>query len=437
MTFQWVQPSLKQRKILEWWMDGSPFSTLPYILLEGSVRSAKTSTGSFSFVLWAMTNFNGEEFAFCGKTIGACRRNLVRPLKQMLAVEPGFEVKDKLSVVEGPHLVISYCGHTNVFWVFGGKDEASQDLVQGVTLAGIMFDEVLLMPLSFVWQGLNRLSRAGSKAWFTDNPESPNHQIYREILDPYQADGKLYFLRLTLDDNPALPEDAKARLKSQYPVGSVLYRRTILGLRTAAEGRVFSFFDEAPGAGYVVDTVPENFTMYLCGLDYGISNPFAAQLWGLSGGIWYVLKEYYWDSQVEKKQKSNAEYIEDLARLCYWNGERRTPVKILIPPEENGFQREVKQSKHPQLYHVRDADNAIMPGIEDLTTLLTLGKLKILRSCEKTIWGINELLWDEKKQKQGVDMFLKGGSGSPDHSADASRYIAREAAKQLRQMRLL
>lgn len=437
MTFQWVRPSLKQRKILEWWMEGSPFTALAYILLEGSIRSAKTSTGSFSFVLWVMKNFTGEEFAFCGKTIGACRRNLVRPLKQMLAAEPGFTVQDKLSVVEGPHLVISYCGHTNVFWIFGGKDESSQDLIQGVTLAGIFFDEVLLMPLSFVWQGLNRLSRTGSKAWFTDNPATPTHAIYQEILDPYQAAGKLYFLRLTLDDNPALPEDAKARLKSQYPEGSVLYRRNILGLRTAAEGRVFSFFDELPEAGFVVEQVPQNFTLYLCGLDYGIANPFAAQLWGLSGGVWYCLKEFYWDSKEERKQKSNAEYIEDLARLCYWNGDRKTPAKILVPPEEPGFQREIRQSTHQHLYNVRDADNKIMPGIEDLTTLLSLGKFKLFKDCKKTIWGLNDLLWDEKKQQQGIDMFQKGGSGSPDHACDCSRYIAREAAKQLRQMRLL
>ncbi len=440
MTFQWTKPSLKQRKILEWWMTGSPFATLAYILLEGSVRSAKTSTGSFSFVLWAMKSFDGEEFAFCGKTIGACRRNLIRPLKKMLAAEPGFIVEDKLSVVEGPHLIISYCGHTNIFWIFGGKDEGSQDLIQGVTLAGIFFDEVLLMPLSFVWQGLNRLSRAGSKAWFTDNPEMPTHEIYREVLDPYQAEGKLYFLHLTMEDNPALSEEAKARLRSQYPACSALYKRNIEGLRTAAEGRVYSFFNPEAGKGHVVGTVPSSFIQFIVPMDYGISNPFVATLWGLSGGVWYILKEFYWDSIKEKRQKSNPDYIEDLSRLITWGGQSKFPQKILVPPEENGFIKDLKragQGLHKNITGVDAADNAVMPGIEDVTTLLTLGRLKIHSDCKNTIHGLDSLLWDPKAQAQGKDMYIKGGSGAPDHAADGVRYGARYAAKILKQMGLI
>lgn len=148
------------------------------------------------------------------------------------------------------------------------------------------------------------------------------------------------------------------------------------------------------------------------------------------------IKDFEWDSLKQQKQKVNSEYLEDLARLCYTDKPIQ-PNKLLIPPEEPGFQRECKQSKHFQLYNVRDADNAILPGIEDLTTLLSLGKFKIYKKCESTIYGISNLLWDEKKQAQGIDMFIKGGSGAPDHAADCSRYIGREAAKQLRQMGLL
>jgi len=438
-AFSWKPPSPKQEQILYWWTPSSPYKDLAYFQAEGSVRCGKTVLADFSFVNWASYTFDREEFALCSKTIGTAIRNQVRPLRKVLSVEPSYEVEFKRGREEGPHLIIyqKELDHENIFWIYGGKDEASQDLIQGKTLAGILFDEPPLMPQSFINQGLARLSVEGAKAWFLNNPETPTHPLYVETLDPLRKDGKLLFLHLVMDDNPDLSEEAKNRIKSQWPVGSVLHKRYVLGLRAAAEGRVFSFFDETPGAGFVVESIPDNFTMYLCGLDYGISNPFAAQLWGLSGGIWYCLKEFYWDSVIERKQKTNPEYIEDLARLCYWNGERKAPAKILVPPEEPGFQREIKQSKHPHLFHVRDADNAIMPGIEDLTSLLSLGKWKIYYRCEKTIWGINDLLWDEKKQKQGIDMFLKGGSGSPDHSADCSRYLAREAARQLRQMRLL
>lgn len=421
-------------------MKNSPVAALAYIILEGSVRSTKTSTGSFSFVLWAMENFDGDEFAFCGKTIGACRRNLIRPLKQMLEAEPGFIVQDKLSVVEGPHLVIEYCGHKNIFWIFGGKDESSQDLIQGITLAGIFYDEVLLMPMSFVWQGLNRLTRDGSKAWFTMNPESPKHPAYVDLLDPAVEAGKAFHLHLTLDDNPALSQDTIARLKGMYPAGSVLYKRNILGLRTAAEGRVFSFFDEDPAAGYVVNSVPDHFIEFIVALDYGISNPFVASLWGLSGGVWYILNEFNWDSVKEKRQKSNPDYIEDLVRLISWQGKPIYPKKILVPPEENGFIRDLKRAGQTRanICGVDAADNKIMPGIEDITTLFSLGKCKIYGpNCPVTIHGLNNLLWDARLQEQGKDMYIKGGSGAPDHACDMVRYNARYAAKVLRQMGLI
>lgn len=404
------------------------------------MRCGKTTMASYSFINWANYTYDNEEFALCSKTKGTALRNVVRPLIKMLSVEPAYEVQFKRGGEEGSHLITlqNELDHENTFWVYGGKDEGAQDLIQGKTLAGILFDEPPLMPQSFINQGLARLSVEGAKAWFLNNPETPTHPLYVETLDPLREAKKLFFLHLVMDDNPYLSDEAKSRIKSQWPVGTVLYRRYVLGERAAAEGRVFSFFDEDLSKGFVVDKVPENFTMYLCGLDYAIGNPFAATLWGLSGGVWYILKEFYHDSIKEKKQKINAEYIEDLARLCHWNDAPKAPAKILVPPEEPGFEREIKQSKHQHLAFARDADNAIMPGIEDLTTLLALGKVKIYqKNCPVTIWAFNNLLWDPKLQAQGKDMFIKGGSGSPDHMCDANRYIGREAAKQLRQMGLL
>ena len=440
-AFIWHPPSDKQKEILYWWTPESPNHDKSYFEAEGSVRCGKTVLATFSYVNWASFNFDREEFALCSKTIGTCIRNVVMPLRKALSVEPNYNADFKRGREEGPHIVITNLdsGSENIFWVFGGKDESSQDLIQGKTLAGILFDEAPLMPQSFINQGLARLSVEGAKAWFLNNPETPTHKLYVETIDPLQEAGKLHYLHITMDDNPALSDEAKNRIKSQWPVGSVLYRRYVLGERAAAEGRVFPFFDEQPSAGYVVESVPDHFTEYLVGLDYGISNPFVAVLWGLSGGIWYILKEFNWDSAKEKKQKSNPDYIEDLARLITRNGKPVFPRKILIPPEENGFIRDLKRAgqTRPNICGVDAADNKIMPGIEDLTTLFSLGRLKILHTCPATIHGFNNLLWDAKKQQQGSDMYVKGGSGAPDHACDANRYTCRPAAKTLRQMGLI
>ncbi len=419
---------------MNWWMPESGVSDADGIILDGSIRAGKSLPESVSYIDWGMATYSGENLGMAGKTMGALRRNVIGPLKRVLPGR-GYKVHDFRSAEE-PRLEISKGRKTNYFYLFGGNNEKSQDPVLGFTGGGFYFDQVELMPKSFVETAEGRCSLDGSKLWYNCNPQGCNHWVYLEYLQKL-VEKRLLHLHFLMSDNLSLSQRTIERYERRWPKGSVFYRRNISGLWVAAEGRVYSFFDPEPGHGFVVDTIPEHFTQFLVGLDYGIANPFSAALWGLSGGVWYALQDFSWDSKKQQKQKTNPEYIEDLARLCYWNGKAVQPTKLLIPPEEPGFQREAKQSRHWQLYNVRDADNAIMPGIEDLTTLLASGHLKIWKKCEETIYGINELLWDEKKQAQGQDMYIKGGSGAPDHSADKSRYLAREAAKQLRQMRIL
>lgn len=367
-----------------------------------------------------------------GKTIGALQRNVISPLQSKFPGHIQYNRSTKVLKIFGKEC-----------WVEGATNEGAVERIQGMTLGAALGDEAVTWPESF-WEMLEtRLSDSGAVSLHTMNPGPPGHFIKRRIDREEELgvglDGRqeLRAWRFVLDENTFLDPAYIISLKKRYPKGTVLYKRFIEGLWVAAEGRVFPFFEEDLAAGYVADTLPDHYTMYLAGIDYGISNPFTAQLWGLSGGIWYCLKDFEWDSKKQQKQKTNPEYIEDLARLCYWGGKPIQPLKFLIPPEEPGFQREAKQSKHFQLYNIRDAENAIMPGIEDLTTLLSLGRLKIYKKCESTISGFANLLWDENKQAQGLDMYIKGGSGAPDHATDCSRYIGREAAKQLRQMRII
>lgn len=137
--------SKKQLKVLSWWKVDGIKDKYDAIIADGSVRSGKTVSMSISFLMWAMENFSDCNFAICGKTVGSCRRNVIKPLINMMSGR--YNIKDKRSE---NLLTVSKKGKTNTFYIFGGKDESSQDLIQGVTLAGILFDEVALMPRSFV-----------------------------------------------------------------------------------------------------------------------------------------------------------------------------------------------------------------------------------------------------------------------------------------------
>jgi PBSX family phage terminase large subunit len=397
----------------------------------GSVRSGKTEIQQYC-TLKAIKSLTKGHPLFVGKTQGSLQRNFIIPLQQKFPGHVVYNRSTKTLRIFGREC-----------WVEGATNEGAVERIQGMETPIAIGDEVVLWPQNFFEMLDTRLSATGSVFIGSMNPGPPQHYI-KKLIDReeelgFALDGRkeLRPWRFILDENTFLDPSYIASLKKKYPKGSVLYKRFIEGLWVAAEGRVFSFFDEDPEAGYVVQSVPENYAMYLAGFDYGISNPFQAQLWGLAGGIWYCLKEFEWDSKRKQKQKTNPEYIEDLARLCTWNGHTIHPEYILAPPEEPGIQREMKQCKHASLSAVKSADNAILPGIEDLTTLLALGRLKIFHKCESTIRGLSDLLWDEKKQQQGIDMFIKGGSGAPDHAADASRYIGRMAAKELRSRNLL
>lgn len=153
--------SKKQKKVLTWWLPASPVHDKDGIIADGAIRSGKTISMSLSFSLWAMENFNGQNFGMCGKTIGSFRRNVLFWLKLMLKSR-GYKTEDKRA---DNLLIVTKGDKTNYFYIFGGKDESSQDLIQGITLAGVFFDEVALMPESFVNQATGRCSVEGSKFW--------------------------------------------------------------------------------------------------------------------------------------------------------------------------------------------------------------------------------------------------------------------------------
>ena len=203
--------SEKQLKLLSWWCDNSSHKDKDAVICDGAVRSGKTFCMSLSFVLWAFYRFDGFSFAICGKTIRNVRRNIIVPLIPMLN-ELGFTVQQKISE---NLLLVSFGGRQNRFYIYGGKDEGSSALIQGMTLAGIMFDEAALMPRSFVEQANARCSVENSKLWFNCNPDNPYHWFYLEWIKKLRERNALY-LHFTMRDNPGLSNKTILRYEKMF-----------------------------------------------------------------------------------------------------------------------------------------------------------------------------------------------------------------------------
>ncbi|ALS27183.1 terminase-like family protein [Paenibacillus sp. 32O-W] len=402
-TFRWQPFSRKQLQVLTWWMPGSPHHDKDAIICDGSVRAGKTASMSFSYIVWAMEAFDGQQLGMAGKTIGALRRNVIGPLKQML-VSRGYNVEDRRA---DNLLTISRGGKINDFYLFGGKDERSQDLIQGTTLAGMFFDEVALMPQSFVNQATARCSVDGAKLWFNCNPAGPYHWFKLEWLDQLEQKNALH-LHFTMDDNPSLSERVKERYRRMY--SGVFFKRYILGLWVLAEGLIYDMFDQAM---HVVPSVERPYRQYYVSCDYGTQNPMTFGLWGLHDGVWYKVKEYHYEGRKKSRQKDNEEYYRDLVAFI---GDRKIR-EIIIDPSAASFIATIRKYNK---FMVRKAKNDVLDGIRNVATALSEGLIKYNDCCKETFREFASYVWDEKAAiERGVEQPIKQN----DHHMDADRYF--------------
>ena len=428
-TFHFSPFSRKQKQVLTWWCKDSPVHDKDGIIADGAIRSGKTVSMSLSFAMWAMSTFNGQNFAMCGKTIGSFRRNVLFWLKLMLKSR-GYSVIDR----RADNLIIIRKGDTeNYFYIFGGKDERSQDLIQGITLAGVFFDEVALMPESFVNQATGRCSVEGSKFWFNCNPDGPYHwfktnwidkstgylgkeqveQIRKKAAEEGKDPGlkEILYLHFTMDDNLSLSEEIKARYRSMY-IG-VFFKRYILGLWAAAEGVIYDMFDPEKH----VKNIKEFFQILVNGnryvsCDYGTQNATVFLLWNKGfDGKWYCIREYYYSGRDKGKQKTDAEYADDLKK---WLDGTRIKAMI-VDPSAASFIAELRKRG----YKVIKANNDVLDGIRLVGMLLNLEMLIFSSSCTETIKEFASYIWDDKAAEHGEDKPVK----QHDHGCDAVRYF--------------
>ena len=395
--------SRSQLLALTWWTDSSPYRERDAVICDGAVRSGKTVCMGLGFFFWAMHRFDGQKFGLCGKTVTSLKRNVVSVLLPLLR-EMGFACREQGS---RGRITVSYRGHSNTFYLFGGRDESSAALIQGVTFAGILLDEAALMPKSFVEQAIARCSVPGSRLWFNCNPDGPEHWFYREWILKAEERGALY-IHFRLEDNPGLSAEVVARYMRLF--SGVFYQRFVLGQWVAAEGLIYDFFNESWARN-----APEGpFERYVVSCDYGTVNPASFGLWGLCGGVWYRLREYYFDSRRAGYQKTDAEYVDELLKLCA--GVR--PAFAVVDPSAASF---IEALRRRGVAVVR-AKNDVLSGIRLTYRLLKEGKLVICRGCEDSLREFSLYRWQD----------ANGGREAPrkenDHAMDEIRYFAATVA---------
>ena len=369
------------------------------------MRSGKTLCMSISFAAWAFAAFDGCSFAICGKTITSLRRNIVVPLLPLLR-ELGFRCEEKLS----RNVIEMECGgRHNRFYLFGGKDEGSAALIQGMTLGGVLLDEVALMPRSFVEQAIARCSLEGSKLWFNCNPEYPQHWFHAEWVQKAREKNCLY-VHFTMEDNPSLSREMLERYRKLY--SGAFYTRFVEGKWAATEGLVYPMFSEKLHVT-ALSALPERFEDYQVSCDYGTVNPASFGLWGLSGNCWYRLREYYWNSRETGQQRTDEEHYRALEELI-----GALPVRsVICDPSAASFLECIR--RHGS-YAAVPARNDVLSGIRLVADALREERLFFSELCRDCLREFGLYRWE-----------AGGGRDAPrkehDHAMDDLRYFVATA----------
>lgn len=388
--------SEKQREIARWAMHGSEDG----IIADGSVRSGKTIAMASNFLVWSQVNFTGQDFIIAGQTAGATVRNVIAPMKRILHED--FETGYRHNRSDGTLTV-----GTNVYHIFGGHDERSQDLVQGMTAAGMLLDECALMPRSFIEQCMARCSVEGARYWFNCNPADPRNYVKAELIDKAK-DKHFKYLHFDMADNLTLSDEYRRRVARQY--AGVFYRRYILGEWCRAEGLVYADFADGEIVGECEATRKDRCFL---SIDYGIQNPTAALLWKIQGGRAYLCDEWYHDGR-ESGNLTDTELVDGISGMVAG----RYLDTVVVDPSASSLIEEMKRRTD---WDITKADNRVVEGISNCMTAMKSGQLIISPRCKSTIDELGLYSWDTK----GRDAVLK----EHDHAMDAMRYFIRTIAR--------
>lgn len=404
----------KQKKILAF-----PYSRYDALICDGAVRSGKTSIMMWAFVRWAMENFSGQRFGVCGRTVDSCTKNIIVPFTAMSLAKERYLIRWR----RGDKVMEVRCGAvTNYFEVFGGKDEASYTLIQGRTLAGVLLDEVVLMPRSFVEQALARCSVDGARLWFSCNPGSPHHWFYQEWIKRSRERNALY-LHFEMTDNPGLSKRTLERYENMY--AGIFYDRYVRGLWVAAEGIVYKDFandTEKYLIGDPLEWAKQNgtsFSIISIGVDFGgTKSATKFQATGITKDFRVVaLEEEYIKNEEIDPNALNRRFATFCQLITSKYGYSQTRADSAETVLIRGLDHTAQK-----MHLGTQVKNAMKLQITDRIRLVVLlmkqGRFKVSRNCPHLIDAMQTAIYDPDKFE---DERLDDGTSDID-SLDAFEY---------------
>ena len=371
---------------------------------DGAIRSGKTHSSLLAFLKQFTTPLDDGVIVITGKNADSIYRNVFAPIFSTPALEwaaPFIQYRQGANTAR----IFGRTVH-----VIGANDERAENRIRGMTVRLAYMDEITVLPENFFRQLLGRMSPPGAQLFATTNPDSPSHWFKKNYLDRYKELGWQYF-HFEMDDNPALSEEYKNSIKAEYT--GLWYDRFILGRWTAAEGAVFSMWNETTHIVEDAD-LPAMLAVYAAGIDYGTTNPTSAILLGHGDDDrLYLLDEWRIDQTNRHQPYTDAELVDS-----FHDWHNRLTIKpryLTVDPAAASF----KAALYARGYrNIKNGDNDVNYGLKLVSNLLATDRLKVTRHCTGFLGEVSGYVWDSKESAKGHDKPVKQN----DHSIDAARY---------------
>lgn len=382
----------KQRELLRLWQTNK----LKRInLLSGSVRSGKTWISLVLWAFWVATMPKEKNYLMTAKSLTTLKRNVLDLLTELVGEKNFiFSIAQKQAYLFGRKIYLE-----------GANDARAESKIRGMTLQGAYCDELTLYGEDFFTMMLSRLSESNAKLFATTNPDTPMHWLNKKYIER-RHELNMLLMTFLIDDNTFLDTKYVEELKKEY-VG-VFYDRFIKGEWIVAEGLVYDFFQSKKDT--IIKTIDMNdYNEFYVSIDYGTINPCSMGLWGVNGEGAARIRESYFDSRKEGRQRTDEEHYQALVELV-----RDFPItRVIVDPSAASFIECIR--RHGD-FRVKPAINSVIDGIRITSSLLNADMIHIDPSCKDCIREFGLYRWDEKKTS---DTVLKEN----DHAMDEVRYF--------------
>lgn len=296
-------------------------------------------------------------------------------------------------------------GREKVVVAIGGETSVSYKTFRGMTLGSVIASEINLLHIETLKEIKKRtLGRSYRRLFFDLNPTAPSHIVYK-WLEEFPIRNEIH---MTLEDNPIYTPQQIQEIAAEFPKGSIEYKRYILGLRVAGEGKIYTVSDH----NIIRDRIdPNKYCRFMISGDTGMeSSGTAFLLMALTNDLKevHILWEYFHRNKglFANEKKMPQDYVIEMYDFIKMSEEiMGFPAwRIISDPADLTFHREFYRNRvafnviHNLLGSYKEpVEVRIKTGVN----LLYTGRLKIHQTCAHTIQQLEEAVWDEAKAEKG------------------------------------